>query len=107
MEVLEKPSPMLEALLADLEYEPEAVALPGVGTVSILTVDQLPLELLSLLEDAKAEISGRRVWPGSVLLAVAMGSPGSPINFKNSPNVLELGAGSGLAGMAAVHLGSG
>lgn len=105
----------------------------------IRTIDELPLEVLTLLEEANAEISGRRVWPGSVLLACAlcrtppacslldrtvglpmpwpMPVPSFSLSFSLSPTssrlasgmlmqVLELGAGSALASMAAARLGA-
>jgi len=105
MEVLEAPSDEIAELLAELEYEPEAVAIPGVGVVTVRTVAELPLELLALLEESKAEISGRRVWPGSVLLALAMTGGEASALLKGSA-VLELGSGSGLASIVAAKLGA-
>jgi predicted nicotinamide N-methyase len=49
--------------------------------------------------------SGRRVWPGSVLLALVMVSISSSVHFAGA-TVLELGAGSGLASIVASRLGS-
>ena len=104
-EVLAAPSAAIQELFDELEYEPEPVALPEpVGTLTVRTVDEIPIELLSLLEDAKAEISGRRVWPGSVLLCLGMVQPRFADTFKGA-SVLELGAGTGLSSMVAVRLG--
>jgi predicted nicotinamide N-methyase len=106
MEVLEAPSEELLELLADLEYEPSEVSIPGIEPpLSVRVVDEIPLELLTLLRDYKAEISGRRVWPGSVVLALAICQPNFPIKMSGQ-SVLELGAGSGLIGMVGARLGA-
>lgn len=106
MEVLEAPSEELLELLADLEYEPSEVSIPGIEPpLSVRVVDEIPLELLTLLRDYKAEISGRRVWPGSVVLALAICQPDFPIKFSGQ-SVLELGAGSGLIGLVGARLGA-
>jgi predicted nicotinamide N-methyase len=106
MEVLEAPSEELLELLADLEYEPSEVIIPGIEPpLSVRVVDEIPLELLTLLRDYKAEISGRRIWPGSVVLALAISRPDFPISMA-CQSVLELGAGSGLVGLVAARLGA-
>ena len=60
-----------------------------------------------MLEETNAEISGRRVWPGSALLSLAMCDPSCApeVNFSGA-TVLELGAGSGLVGITAARLGA-
>ena len=107
MEVLANPNEELQELLDDLEYEPEEVSIPNLpgGHVTVLTVDEIPLELLASLESANAEISGRRVWPGSALLSLALCSGSLGVDISGI-SVVELGAGSGLAGMCAARLGA-
>ena len=105
MEVLEAPSAEIQEFLDELEYEKETLRFPRGRNITVRTVDEIPIELLTLLQDAKAEISGRRVWPGSVLLALAMTQEEPPVGMPGA-TVLELGAGSGLAGMVAERLGA-
>jgi hypothetical protein len=106
MDVLSLPPANIAALLAELEYEPEAVDLPGeVGSINILTAGTLPIELLVLLQEQKAEISGRRVWPGSVLLALSLADSPPPIDVRGL-SVLELGGGGGLVGIVCAKLGA-
>ena len=120
-----------------MEYEPEEINIPGLpgGAVTILAVGDLSLELLvgllqcnillfitspyniflpcayfagqNILEESNAEISGRRVWPGSALLAQALCDPHiiPDVNLDGA-TVLELGAGSGLVGIIAARLGA-
>uniref|UniRef100_A0A7S2W8K5 Calmodulin-lysine N-methyltransferase n=1 Tax=Rhizochromulina marina TaxID=1034831 RepID=A0A7S2W8K5_9STRA len=107
MDALEEPSDALREVLQDLEYELEAVTIPGLPgeALKILTIDELPLEALTLLEEANAEISGRRAWPGSVLLASSLCGPEAPPVLEGR-TVIELGAGSALTSMAAARLGA-
>ena len=61
MEVLAKPSSELRDLLEDLEYEPESVSIPGLGDpITILTVGDLPLELLVRLLARPASLQQTR-----------------------------------------------
>mmetsp|Transcript_58370 Transcript_58370/g.110057 ORF Transcript_58370/g.110057 Transcript_58370/m.110057 type:complete len:262 (+) Transcript_58370:30-815(+) len=106
MEVLADPSQNIREMLEELEYEPEHIFIPGLTEpVFVRTIQCLPLELLALLEHENAEISGRRVWPGSLLLSLVLASPQSPVNLLGGA-VLELGAGSGLASIVAKRLGA-
>merc|ERR1712194_386145 len=73
--------------------------------MGVQTIEEIPLELLVLLQSANAEISGRRVWPGSVLLSLFLASSHCPVTVSGA-TVLELGAGSGLAGIVASRLGA-
>lgn len=108
MEVLDQPSSELRELLDELEYEPEKVFIPNLpGDFVVVHVlgEDIPIELLACLDTANAEISGRRVWPGSAILATALSSPHVQPTILNS-TILELGGGSGLAGMCAMRLGA-
>jgi predicted nicotinamide N-methyase len=95
----------IRELLKELEYEQERVNIPGGGDFTVRSVDEIPIELLMRFQEAAVEISGRRIWPGSVLLALAMANSTSTLNFKLS-RVCELGAGSGLSSMVAARLGA-
>ncbi len=83
------------------EYEPETVQV-GDLSLSVMTLVPPPIEYMSVLHDKKEEISGRKVWCGSQLLAKyilesAMGSV-------RGMSVLELGAGTGIVGMTLAKL---
>jgi predicted nicotinamide N-methyase len=82
------------------------VAIPKLpsGSVKILTLGEIPIELLVQLNALGAEISGRRVWPGSVLLSIALTEVDR--SWLAGASVLELGAGGGLAAMCAARLGA-
>jgi hypothetical protein len=53
----------------DPEYETEEVAVNRDVTLNVLTVVPPPLEFLARLRRERREISGRKVWSGSLLLA--------------------------------------
>lgn len=85
----------------EIEYEDEEFDLLETKLI-VTTVAQLPLHLLAQLSSDHQEISGQRVWAGSLLLAHFLGTQHrqSLIGASISPlPVLELGTGSGIAGM--------
>ena len=98
----------LEELLEDLDYEPEEISIPGLPgePITLMTVVQIPMELLLMLNELDAEISGRKIWPGSAFLASALCTPPAPVSVAGANAVLELGCGSGLAGICAARLGA-
>ena len=98
MEVIASPDEELQELLDDLDYEPETVTIPNLDQpITLMTVVHIPMELLLLLNSLDAEISGRKVWPGSAFLATALCQPSPPVDLAAANAVLELGCGSGLA----------
>ncbi|CAN0364393.1 unnamed protein product, partial [Phaeothamnion confervicola] len=70
--------------------------------VTTLENEALPLEMLLELEATRTEISGRRLWEGSLLLCAHIAATGT--SSLSGARVLELGAGVGIAGMLAARL---
>lgn len=63
MEVLSRPPDDIRELLDELEYECEPVEIVGFAEpVLVQTIEEIPLELLVLLQSANAEISGDLVF---------------------------------------------
>lgn len=86
----------------EIEYEDEEFDVLG-AQLTVTTVAQLPLHLLAQLSSDNQEISGQRVWGGSLLLAHFLGHQYSEelvAAAGDAASVLELGTGSGIAGMA-------
>ena len=85
------------------EYEPETVTVlpaPSPLTVTVLTLIPPPLEYMSALHTSKTEVSSRVVWTGSLMLARHVLLTPSVRSSMFRRRVLELGAGTGLVGLA-------
>jgi predicted nicotinamide N-methyase len=85
-----------------LEYEEEHFEIGPYGFF-IRCISFLPIELLLQLERSREEISGRRVWAGSLVLCAYMLE--NPQEIAGHA-VVELGAGTGIAGFLAEKLGA-
>lgn len=87
----------------ELEYEMEVCHVTKDLVFHICTILPPPLEYLTRLRVKKEEISGRRVWSGSLLLSVFLRS--NPHRYycfcknKHHLRTLELGSGTGILGM--------
>ncbi|CAM9307387.1 unnamed protein product [Chrysoparadoxa australica] len=94
--------------LDDDEYDVEHVSIGQFPfQLRTLACDSLPLEKLLELEAAKTEISGQRLWEGSLLLGSYLTSAdGSKVSCGERKRVLELGCGCGLVGMLCCKLGA-
>lgn len=86
----------------EVEFEREDVVL-GQFKFSLTTVAFLPIHLLLANQTKGVEISGQKVWCGS--LGVAEYLLGHP-DFVQGCSVLELGSGTGLLGMLTKRLGA-
>jgi len=87
----------------EIEYEPEDVSFGNGLDFQVMSITELPLEFLADLESKQEEISGRRLWPGSLILAQYLTHISEDIKGRT---VLELGAGSGICSMLARRLGA-
>ena len=82
-----------------IDYEEEIILLADQKIKIQSLPEQLPVEVLSMLADANVEISGRCPWPGSLILATYL------LHAQNrkiceGKKCIELGAGSGILGLA-------
>ncbi|CAN0118488.1 unnamed protein product [Ectocarpus sp. 12 AP-2014] len=108
----------------ELDYDVQEVRLGShIFKVTTVANEALPLEMLLSLQTRSEEISGQRLWEGSLLLCAylveacriedsnssagdccrGMGKPKLDLQGKS---VLELGAGTGIVGMLAAKLGA-
>ncbi|GKY92401.1 hypothetical protein MPSEU_000210800 [Mayamaea pseudoterrestris] len=86
------------------EYEVETVTIStGKIKLQVLSVVPPPLEYMSALHSRKEEISGRQVWAGSLVLANVL-CQGMYKGMFDDKQILELGSGTGLLGMAIVKV---
>jgi hypothetical protein len=87
----------------ELEYEVEACSITKEIMLHICTVVPPPIEYLTKLHGKEEEISGRRVWSGSLLLSLFFCSNDSFLYLQrdrsNQSRLLELGSGTGILGM--------
>ncbi|CAN0045515.1 unnamed protein product [Ectocarpus fasciculatus] len=108
----------------ELDYDVQEVRLGShVFKVTTVANEALPLEMLLSLQTRSEEISGQRLWEGSLLLCaylveaccneVSSNSVGGRCRGVGKPrldlqgkSVLELGAGTGIVGMLAAKLGA-
>ncbi|CAM9308158.1 unnamed protein product [Laminaria digitata] len=96
----------------ELDYDVQEVRLSEEHVFKVTTVanEALPLEMLLELETRREEISGQRLWEGSLLLCAylveACARPGAEKLDLKGKSVLELGAGTGLVSMLAHSLGA-
>ena len=84
----------------EVEYEPERFQIRNF-VFDITTVSFMPIHKLMDLNARKSEISGQKIWCGSVsLMEYLLDHP----SLIENCNVIELGAGTGLAGMLSCKL---
>jgi hypothetical protein len=86
----------------DVEYEPEMVTV-GPYSFSLTTVSFMPLEKLLENQSKGVEISGQKVWCGSLVVAEYLLHHG---DYVQDRVIFELGSGTGLLGMLCQRLGS-
>mmetsp|Transcript_22505 Transcript_22505/g.29439 ORF Transcript_22505/g.29439 Transcript_22505/m.29439 type:complete len:246 (-) Transcript_22505:107-844(-) len=88
----------------EIEYEQECVNFgDDHSKFKVMSISELPIEFLADLESRQEEISGRRLWPGSLILAQYLNNFQQLVEGKT---IMELGAGSGICSMLARRLGS-
>ena len=88
----------------EVEYEPEVFKISDYE-FTITTVSYMPLTKLMALQSSSTEISGQKLWCGSLcVIEYLLSSEG--IDFIRGRPVLELGAGTGLVGMLCDRLGA-
>jgi len=86
----------------EVEYEPETFEI-GPYMFQITTVSFMPITALMKLQSEKKEISGQKLWCGSLgVIEYILSNPEYVLNKK----VIELGAGTGLVGMVSKKLGA-
>lgn len=86
----------------EVEYEPETVTI-GPFTFQILTVARMPVAVLMMNAAVGVEISGQKVWCGSIGVAQYLIESPSLVEGKL---VVELGSGTGVLGMICKRLGA-
>lgn len=87
----------------DVEYESESFHI-GPHSFSVTTISFMPLEKLLENQTKGVEISGQKVWCGSVVVSEYMLR--NPEIVRNKC-VVELGSGTGIVGMMCHRLGAG
>jgi predicted nicotinamide N-methyase len=86
----------------EVEYENECFNLRGLE-MNVTTVSFMPLSKLMKLHEKETEISGQKLWCGSlVVVEYLLDHP----EFIHDCNVLELGSGTGVVGMVCKKLGA-
>ncbi len=86
----------------DVEFESEDITV-GNFTFSLTTIAFLPIELLMANQAKGVEISGQKVWCGSLSVAEYLLDN---TQFVSNTSVVELGSGTGLIGMLCSRLGA-
>jgi len=86
----------------EVEYERENFKI-GQYQFAVTTVSYMPITKLMQLRENEQEISGRKLWCGSLIVMDYLVSQPSIIS---SASVLELGAGTGVLGMLCKRLGA-
>jgi hypothetical protein len=85
----------------EVEYENELFNLRGIE-FNVTTVAYMPISKLMKLQENASEISGQKLWCGSlVVIEYLLDHP----EFIMNCNVLELGSGTGVVGMLCQKLG--
>jgi predicted nicotinamide N-methyase len=87
----------------EIEYEPEDVEVCG-QNLSVTTVSFMPLSQLMKLGGKGPEVSGQKLWCGSVCLSEYLHLSG--FSLVRGARVVELGAGTGVAGMLCARFGA-
>lgn len=86
----------------EVEYELDTFTI-GDFIFDITTVSYLPILQLMKLQESKSEISGQKLWCGSVsVMEYLLEKP----DLVRDRSVIELGAGTGLLGMICSRLGA-
>eukprot|EP00601_Ochromonadales_sp_CCMP2298_P031842 CAMPEP_0173339392 /NCGR_PEP_ID=MMETSP1144-20121109/8341_1 /TAXON_ID=483371 /ORGANISM="non described non described, Strain CCMP2298" /LENGTH=248 /DNA_ID=CAMNT_0014285299 /DNA_START=160 /DNA_END=903 /DNA_ORIENTATION=+ len=86
----------------EVEYEPESFTIGGFP-LTVTTIAFMPIELLMKNRDKETDISGQKLWCGS--LGVIQHILNNPSIAQGSV-VVELGAGTGVLGMMCKKLGA-
>jgi hypothetical protein len=86
----------------ETEYELESFTIGG-HELQITTIAYLPIELLMANREKQTEISGQKLWCGSLGLIQHLLNNSSLVKDKT---VIELGAGTGVMGMVCKFLGA-
>lgn len=86
----------------EVEYEPEAFVV-GPYTFEVTTVAFLPIETLMANASKDVEISGQKLWCGSLAVTEYLLDH---TDFVRDHEVVELGAGTGVLGMLSKRLGA-
>jgi predicted RNA methylase len=86
----------------DVEYEPETIVV-GPFSFSLMTISFMPLEKLLENQTKGVEISGQKVWCGSLVVAEYLLNNADYVRDKV---IVELGSGTGLLGMLCKKLGA-
>jgi len=86
----------------EVEYEPEKFTI-GKFEFEITTISYLPITKLMGLQQSKSEISGQKLWCGSIsVMEYLLDNP----NLIHDSCIIELGAGTGVLGMLCKLLGA-
>lgn len=86
----------------EIEYENETFQLRDIE-FNITTVSYMPLSKLMKLREKETEISGQKLWCGSLVVIEYLFDH---ISYIKDHNILELGAGTGVVGMLCQKLGA-
>lgn len=86
----------------EVDFEPEDFVI-GAKKYSITTVAYLPIHILSRNQEKGKEISGQKLWCGSLCIIQYFLNNSS---FLEDSTVYELGAGTGVLGMVCKSLGA-
>lgn len=101
----------MDSDVEETEYEPEDFHIGG-HDLSITTIAFLPIEQLMQNRSENKEISGQKLWCGSLcVIQYLLNDPQAILGTRapdcnTSPVVLELGAGTGVLGMICSKLGA-
>mmetsp|Transcript_37480 Transcript_37480/g.38165 ORF Transcript_37480/g.38165 Transcript_37480/m.38165 type:complete len:236 (+) Transcript_37480:49-756(+) len=86
----------------EIEYEQEKFSIGGF-TFEVTTVSYLPISKLMGLQEMSSEISGQKLWCGSIaLMEYILSNP----NLITGKQIIELGAGTGVLGMLTKVIGA-
>ncbi len=86
----------------DVDYDLE-VFVVGPYTFEVTTIAYMPIEVLMMMGEKKVEISGQKLWCGSLAVIEYLLDHSQ---YAKDMNVLELGAGTGVLGMLCSRLGA-
>ena len=91
----------------EVEYEAEDVEVGGGMAMRVMTLVPPPLEFMARLHSKSLEVSSRVVWTGSLLLCRHIMGGSLRSAGRAAGKCLELGAGTGIVGMALCKMGIG